>query len=98
MIDVAILASRAMMRARLEAAVAEHPRLHRVSSPCALGTAGDAAPGQPGDVLLLDPGARPVERVLRALPPGQPSILDKLNARSRTEAVTLALRRGVLMV
>lgn len=75
MINVAVLASSPMARARLEALVSARPGLRLVASS---GPAGHAASaGVEADVLLLDPGARRVEAVLNALPPGQrlPSVV-----------------------
>ncbi|HSC26810.1 MAG TPA: response regulator transcription factor [Vicinamibacterales bacterium] len=70
MIDVAVLASNPIVRARLEVLVAAQPGLRLASSP--FPEIGDRAPGtvdQP-DVLLIEPGTRPIETVLRTLPPG----------------------------
>src|SRR5258705_8921351 len=68
-IAVAVFASSAMTRARLEALVAARPgwRLAAPPSPRA-DQVGDPVGGTlPADVLLVDPGPRPVEAYLRAL-------------------------------
>jgi DNA-binding NarL/FixJ family response regulator len=68
-IAVAVFASSAMTRARLEALVAARPgwRLAAPPSPTA-DQVGDPVGGTlPADVLLIDPGPRPVEAYLRAL-------------------------------
>ena len=65
MIGVAVLASRPMARARLEALVAARPDLRLDSL---TGTRDQAmAASADADVLLVDPGGRPAETVLRAL-------------------------------
>ena len=68
MIGVAVLASSPTARARLEALVAAQPGLRLTSPPRPAATSGDfAADAVLGaDVLLVDPGARPVETALRA--------------------------------
>ena len=70
MIAVAILASSAMARALLEALVSAQPALRLVSAPLALAAPRDQAMGAivEADVLLIEPGARPAEAVLRGLP------------------------------
>jgi DNA-binding NarL/FixJ family response regulator len=72
MINVAILASNPMTRARLESLVTARPGLKLVASP---GRAPDpegrtTIAGVEADVLLVDPGARRIEAVLKALAPG----------------------------
>lgn len=70
MIGVAVLASSPMARARLEAIVAARPGLRLASPPSPMAGTGDHAIANfaDADVLLMDPGARPAETVLRALP------------------------------
>jgi DNA-binding NarL/FixJ family response regulator len=68
-IAVAVFASSSMTRARLEALVAARPgwRLAAPPSPTA-DQVGDPVGGTlPADLLLIDPGPRPVEAYLRAL-------------------------------
>jgi DNA-binding NarL/FixJ family response regulator len=70
-IGVAVLASSPMARARLESlVVAARPRLRLASSPPQMAATGDHATGfgVEADVLLIDPGPRGAESVLRALP------------------------------
>jgi two-component system, NarL family, response regulator YdfI len=69
-IAVAVVSSSPMARARLESLVAAQPRVRLASgsSPLATGDHGASARAGP-DVLLMDPGARAPETVLRTLPP-----------------------------
>ena len=70
MIAVAVLASNLMTRARLEALVAARSgwRLAASPSPAADQTGDPVGVAVSADVLLMDPGTRPVEAFLRALP------------------------------
>jgi two-component system, NarL family, response regulator YdfI len=70
MIEVAVFASSPMARARLEALVAARSGLRLAPPPSALspGEVDSMGTGVQADVLLMDPGARPAEAVLRALP------------------------------
>lgn len=71
MISVAVLASSPMTRARLEALVAARPGLRLTSLPRRPPDAGGhtTGAGVEADVLLVDPGPRRIEAVLKALPP-----------------------------
>lgn len=96
MIDVAVLASSPMARARLEALVAARPGLRlaaaAVVGPTAHGVATSASP----DVLLVDAGTRPAEAMLRAMPqtsPRPPVVL--LAGDLAAAAVPRLLRAGV---
>jgi two-component system, NarL family, response regulator YdfI len=66
-ISVAVLASTPMTRARLEALVAARPGLRLTKTPVSGSHATGA--GTEADVLLVDPGTRRLEAVLRTLPP-----------------------------
>jgi NarL family two-component system response regulator YdfI len=70
-ISVAVLASNPMARARLEALVAARPGLRLVAVAGRSHDAGGHTPlaGVEADVLVIDPGARRVEAVLKTLPP-----------------------------
>lgn len=69
MIAVAVLASTSTARARLEALVAARPglRLADLSSPTADQAGDPVGAAVSADVVLIDPGTRPVETYLRAL-------------------------------
>jgi two-component system, NarL family, response regulator YdfI len=70
-IGVAVFASSPMARARLEALVARSGwRLAAPPFPMTAGEGDSTAADVRADVLLMDPGARPVEALLRALPRG----------------------------
>ena len=98
MIDVAVLASSPTARARLEALVGAQPGLQLVSPPRPAASSGDHATDAvlEADVLLIDPGARPAETVLRALPraPRLPPVVLLADDLARTAFVRL-LRAGV---
>ncbi len=98
MIGVAVLASSPTARARLEALVAAQPGLRLASPPRPAATSGDHATDAvlEADVLLIDPGARPAETVLRALPqaPRLPPVVLLADDLARTAFVRL-LRAGV---
>src|SRR5262245_8408120 len=83
MINVAVLASNPMTRARLESLIAARPGL-RIT-----------VVGVEADVLLVDPGARRLEAVLETLPPGPrlPPIVLLGDGSSSTS--TRLLRAGV---
>jgi two-component system, NarL family, response regulator YdfI len=68
-IAVAVLASTSTARARLEALVAARPglRLADLSSPTADQAGDPVGAAVSADVVLIDPGTRPVETYLRAL-------------------------------
>ena len=70
MIAVAVLASSPLTQARLEALVAARSgwRLAVPPSPAADQTGDPAGSAVSADVLLVDPGTRPVEAFLRTLP------------------------------
>jgi len=95
-IGVAVLASSPMARAQLEALVAARPGLRLASAPRPVPASGDHATGVgvEADVLLIDPGARPAEAVLRALPraPRLPPVV--LLARDLDPAASLRLLRA----
>jgi two-component system, NarL family, response regulator YdfI len=94
-IGVAVLASSPMARARLEALVARSGwRL--VPPPVAAGEGDSTAADVRADVLLMDPGARPAEALLRALPRGArlPSIV-LLGADVAPATFPRLLRSGV---
>jgi NarL family two-component system response regulator YdfI len=78
-----------MARARLEALISRRPGL-RLVDPTERGRL-DA-----GDVLLMDPGSRPLERVVRALPRGAhaPSVV-LLGGEPAAGGVARLLRAGV---
>ena len=69
MIAVAVLASTSTARARLEALVAARPglRLANPPSPTADQAGDPVGAAASADVVLIDPGTRPVETYLRAL-------------------------------
>jgi NarL family two-component system response regulator YdfI len=96
-ISVAVLASNPMARARLEALVAARPGLRLVASASRSLDAGGhtALASVEADVLLIEPGARRVEAVLKTLPPAPrlpPVVL--LEDNSSPPSVRL-LRAGV---
>ena len=68
MIEVAVYASSPMARARLEALVTARAGLCLAPPPSVLSPAEGDSIGTQADVLLMDPGVRSVEAVLRALP------------------------------
>ena len=98
MIDVAVFASSSMARARLEALVAARSELRLARVPFALSPSEDdsMATGVQADVLLMDPGARPAETVLRALPRvARLPLVVLLGGDATPAAVGRLLRAGV---
>lgn len=74
MIGVAVLASKPLTRARLEALVVSRPGLRLAAAP--LNAADDATAGfLEADVLLMDSGGRAAEVVFRAMPPRLPPVV-----------------------
>lgn len=74
MIGVAVLASKPLTRARLEALVVSRPGLRLAAAP--LDAADDATAGfLEADVLLMDSGGRAAEVVFRAMPPRLPPVV-----------------------
>lgn len=68
MIEVAVYASSPMARARLEALVTARSGLRLAPSPSVLTPGGDDSMGTQADVLLMEPGVRSAEAILRTLP------------------------------
>ena len=67
MIDVAVYASSPMGRARLEALVTARSGLRLAPSPSVFSPDEGDSMGSQADVLLMDPGVRSAEAILRAL-------------------------------
>lgn len=88
MIAVSVLAASPMARARLEALISRRPGFRLV----------DAESGRldAGDVLVVEPGSRPLERVVRTLPRGAhaPAVL-LLGGGPAATGVARLLRAGV---
>ena len=101
MIGVAVLAPRSTTRARLEALISARPGLRLALPPSPVAVTGDhvTGAGVEADVLLIDPGTRRAEAVLRALPraPRQPPIVLLADAPVRASFARL-LRAGVRAV
>lgn len=98
MIAVAVLASTSTTRARLEALVAARPglRLAGLPSPTADQAGDPVGAAVSADVVLIDPGTRPVEAYLRALSrtAGLPPIM-LLGGAVAPAAFARLLRAGV---
>ncbi len=98
MIGVAVLAASPMARGRLEAFIAAQPELRLVRSAFPTTISGDHVPGAPTepDVLLMDPGPRPIETVLRtrARGPRLPPVVV-VGGDTAPAAVPRLLRAGV---
>lgn len=89
MIAVSVLAPSPMARARLEALISRGPGLRLI---------GSAERGRldAGDVLVVDPGSRPLERVVRSLPRGvRAASVVLLGGGPPVGGVTRLLRAGV---
>lgn len=101
MIGVAVIATSPMARARLEALVAGQRGLRLASSWFPTTITGDHAPAAQAepDVVMVDPGAEPIEAVLRTLSRGArlPPVVV-VGGDIAAGAVTRLLRAGVRAV
>lgn len=95
MIAVAVLADSAARRARLDALLAGHPRIRLVTAG-PISHADPQAPRVDAEVIVLDPGTRPLEAALRELGGGArlPPVMA-LAAGAPPAALPRLLRAGV---